>query len=125
MSTQLLVRNFKATTATQYARLVKPGSNDYDVVPAAAVSDLIIGVVAQPGVVSINDRCDVAMAGVAEVELGGTVTRGNEITSDASGRGLAAAPGAGTNNRIVGVALQSGVIGDIIEVLVSVGIKQG
>jgi hypothetical protein len=105
--------------------LVKAGANDYEVLQASAASDLILGVCVQPGAVASGDRCSVVMEGVANVTLGGSVTRGNEITADANGKGVAAAPGGGANNRIVGVALQSGVAGDSIEVLVAPGLKQG
>lgn len=125
MAKSRMERNFRATTATQFARIVKVGAADYDVVPAAAAADVPIGVVTQPGIVAINDRCDVALGGIAEVELGGTVARGNRLTSDASGRGVNAAPAAGTNNGVVGIALQSGVVGDIIEALIAPQSFQG
>ena len=59
------------------------------------------------------------------MKLGGTVTRGNFVTTDASGFGAAAAPAAGTNNRVIGRALWSGVSGDIIPVLLSLTQFQG
>src|SRR5262249_46830404 len=108
MPTMDLIRNYKAGGAiTGYGYIVKPGANDYEVLIAAAATDLLLGVVNQQGAVASGDRCDVMLEGVADVVLGGTVTRGNEITSDANGKGVAAAPGAGTNNRIIGMALQS------------------
>ena len=42
-----------------------------------------------------------------------------------TGQGVTAAPGAGTNNRIVGWAVISGVIGDIIPVMIGPGSVQG
>jgi hypothetical protein len=115
-------------TGLFFGCLVKPGANDYEVVPAVAATDLIIGVCIQPdaaGAPAVGDRVDVMWDGIADVKIGGTVTRGNEITANGTGQGVAAAPGAGTNNRIVGVALQSGVANDVIEVILSVGLKQG
>ena len=47
------------------------------------------------------------------------------MTTNASGLGVAANPAAGVNNRIVGVALTSGVSGDIISVSVSLSMLQG
>ena len=123
------VRNMKAgASGLFYGCLAKPGANDYEVIPGATATDLLIGVCVQPdagGAIAAGDRVAVTWDGIADVKLGGTVTRGNEITSDAAGKGVAAAPSAGVNNRIIGVALQSGVNGDIIEVLLSLGMKQG
>lgn len=63
--------------------------------------------------------------GVARVKLGGTVAAGDPITSDANGQGVAAAPAVGVNAYIVGVALEAGVSGDLIDVLIAPGRIQG
>ena len=62
---------------------------------------------------AIGEPCDVHLYGVAEVEYGGNVARGDYLTSDATGRAIAAAPAAGVNAAIIGQALVSGVAGDI------------
>lgn len=67
----------------------------------------------------------VQVAGVARVKLGGTVNANDPITSDANGQGVAAAPGAGVNAYIVGIALEGGVSGDLIDVLIAPGRVQG
>lgn len=60
---------------------------------------------------SAADReCRVATAGVVKVELGGTVTAGDQVQSGASG----VATSGSTNSP--GIALESGVSGDIIAV---------
>ncbi len=105
-------------------RIVKFGSNDYEVVQSAAVGDLLIGVSTEVDA-STGERVDVVQAGIADVKIGGSVTRGQLLTSDASGQGVAAAPAAGTNNRVIGVALISGVSGDIIPVVILQGSIQG
>lgn len=126
----ILIKNYDATAAVNPYRFVKPGANDYEVIQAAAATDLIIGATMELGV-SANDitkgktRLDVMHIGIAEIELGGNVTRGQKLTSDANGKGVAAAPGAGTNNSIGGTALVSGVSGDIIPVLLTIGSLQG
>ena len=43
----------------------------------------------------------------------------------ANGQGVTAAPAAGVNNRVIGIAIVSGVSGDIIPVLLSVSTLQG
>jgi hypothetical protein len=61
---------------------------------------------------------DVYLGGIGEVVLAGTVARNNFIVSNASGAGVAGNPGAGINNGAVGIALASGVSGDVIPVLI-------
>ncbi len=124
MANNGLTKSYNAEAAIGANLLVKPGANDWGVLQAAAATDKIIGVTTEVAA-GINERCDVIHEGIADVLLGGTVTRGDPITSDANGKGVTAAPSAGTNNGIVGRALISGVSGDIIPVLVSVGSFQG
>jgi hypothetical protein len=51
---------------------------------------------------------------------------GLPVTADSLGRGVAAAPAAGVNNRIIGFALDAAVAaGDQIRVLLSPGLMQG
>jgi hypothetical protein len=121
----LLFQSFNAEAAINPRRIVKMGAADGQVLQAAAATDSPIGVADFLGQSTVGARVDVVLAGVAEVELGGTVTRGNPITSDASGRGVAAAPAAGTNNGIIGRALQSGVSGDVILVVINQVTFQG
>ena len=124
MSNQLMTKNFVAGGAIPAGSIVKFGADDNTVVVGAAASDPLLGVVESFDVAS-GERCDVVTHGIAEVKLAGTVTRGGPITSNASGAGVAAAPAAGTNNRIVGFALASGVSGDVIPVQLAVGSLQG
>lgn len=114
-----------AEAAIAARRIVKFGTADDKVVQGAAATDSIIGVCAQPGGAAIDERVDVALSGIVEVEMGGTVNRGDPVTSDATGKGVAAAPAAGTNNRIVGFAMRDYVTGDIGDVFMSPGSLQG
>jgi hypothetical protein len=124
MNTPILQKNFTAEAAIAAYRIVKPGTADGQVVQAAAVGDALIGVANEVGA-AITERQDVVVAGVAYVEYGGAVTRGDWLTSDSVGRALAAAPSAGTNNNVIGRALLSGVSGDIGSVLIAPGRIQG
>jgi hypothetical protein len=72
-----------------------------------------------------GDTVDVMHDGIADLQLGGTVTRGDLLTSDASGQGITATGTAGTNYRTIGMAIVSGVSGDIIPVLLTPGSFQG
>lgn len=124
MANTLLNRNYTAGGAIAAFRIVKCGSNDGEVVQAAAATDFLMGVCESVGPAS-GERCDIVKAGVADVEFGGTVTRGGPVTSDANGKAVAAAPGAGTNNRIIGFAEVSAVSGDIASILIAPGLMQG
>lgn len=124
MTNTLLNKNYVAEAAIAAYRIVKFGTADGNVVQAAAATDFLVGVMESVGP-AINERCDVIKSGIADVEFGGTVTRGGPVTSDASGKAVAAAPGAGSNVRIIGFAEVSAVSGDIAPVLVAPGVMQG
>lgn len=120
----LLSKNFKAEAAIGANLIVKHGAADDTVLQSAAAGDKHIGVCDYVSPL-INERVDVITHGIADIKLGGVVARGDLVTSDANGKGVVPAPGVGVNNRHVGVALASGVLNDIIPVLLSQGSVQG
>lgn len=124
MNNPNLIKSFVAEAAITKFRIVKFGASDDNVLTNAAVSDKSIGVTTDIDA-AINDRVDVVVSGISDVEYGGTVTRGDKLTSDATGKALAAAPSAGVNNHIIGIAMVSGVSGDIGAVNVAVSVMQG
>lgn len=124
--TPTLIKNYTAGSGgvRQY-RIVKIGAADGEVVEASAVGDVMLGVAVQPGTTAQGGRCDVALDGIAEVSAGGTITRGAYVTATTGGQAVAAAPAAGVNNGIVGIALVGAVEDDIIPVLLKQGRIQG
>lgn len=124
MANTLLNKNYTAGGAINPYRIVKPGSNDGEVVQAAAATDSLMGVCESVGPAS-GERCDIVKVGIAELEFAGVVTRGGPVTSDADGKGVAASPAAGSNVRIIGFAEVTTAPGDIAPVLVAPGIMQG
>lgn len=133
----ILAKNYKAEAALTAYRIVKPGTADGQVLLAAAATDFLVGVTNEISA-AINERADVIVAGIAEVELGGTVARGDPITADAAAKGVTATrhthtentagtytqnatTAAGSGQRRIGFALISGVAGDIIPVLLAPG----
>jgi hypothetical protein len=72
-----------------------------------------------------NAKVRIQLAGIAVVKAGGTIAKGALVTSDAAGKAVAAAPGAGVNNRILGIAQESAVNGDLFSVLITLGSLQG
>ncbi len=118
------IKNFIAEEAMAAFTIAKFGADDLHVVPAAAVADKLIGVTTDiPAIV--GERCDVQLGGAVDVRYGGTVARGDLLTTDSTGRAVSAAPAAGTNNRVVGVALMSGVVGDVGKMMIAQGTTQG
>jgi hypothetical protein len=129
MHSQSYVRAYKGSAAITAYTIVKFGAADDTVSPAAAATDLLIGVANELGL-SASDQAqgatlDVIQAGPAEVVLGGTVTRGQKLTANSSAQAVAAAPAAGSNVQVIGIAMKSGVSGDIIPVLVAPSVMQG
>lgn len=118
------IKAYNAAVDIAAYTIVKFGANDYDVTPGAASTDSLIGVSQHVAVVA-GQRCDVIHDDIANVLLGGAVTRGDYITSDANGAGVVAAPGAGVNANVIGRAIISGVAGDVIPVLIDLGRIQG
>lgn len=124
MSNALLTKSYIAAAAVAAFRIVKFGASDYEVEQGAAAADSLVGVSDELGA-ALGDRVDVVRSGLADVEYGGAVTQGDELTSDANGKAVVAAPGAGANVRIIGMAEVSGVAGDIGSVSVNPSVMQG
>ena len=124
MSNTLMIKNFKAEGAVAAFTVVKPGTADGQVLAGAAATDKLLGVSTDIPA-AIGERCDVILSGLADVVYGGAVTRGDMLTSDATGRAVTAAPIAGVNNRIIGMAVVSGVAGDIGVVSIAQSTLQG
>ena len=108
------IRNFTAETAISARRIVAVGTTDGGVKLAIASTDAIIGV-SDEITVNAGERIDVVLSGSAEVVCGGAVTRGAQVTATADGKAVV-----GTG-RVVGIALQAGAAGDVIDVLLVQG----
>lgn len=109
--------DFKAGAAVSAYRIVKFGSDDQHVIQGAAATDTTIGINQAPQAAATEDYVMVALQGLGQVELGGTVVRGDLLTSDSVGRAVASlvAP----TDRVIGVALASGTVGQFIAVSIS------
>lgn len=117
---ELLLKNYVAGGAVAAHRIVKAGGSDGVMVQAAAATDLLLGVSTELPAAS-GERMDVVHSGTPLLEFGGSITRGNPITADADGKGVAAAPAAGARARIIGYALVSVSSGDIVPFLLAPG----
>ncbi|ARR52036.1 DUF2190 domain-containing protein [Rhizorhabdus wittichii DC-6] len=117
-------KNFKAGGAVGARLFIKFGSADDTVVQAAAATDLIIGVSTDIDA-DTGQPVDVHTDGIREVVYGGNVGRGKKVTSDADGKAVEAAPASGANSQIGGIAMVSGVAGDIGLVKLAPSVMQG
>ena len=104
------VYSYTLDAALKHGQIAALGSAPRHVT-AATTSSHAVGVVIQPGDCAAGVIIDVAEGGTADVLLGGSVSLGAWVGSDANGKGVAV-----TSGRAIGYALESGVIGDLIEV---------
>lgn len=124
MANPSFIKTFTAEAAVAAYRAVKHGTADTNVVQGAASTDALLGVSSQVAG-DAGKRVDITLAGTAEIEYGGAVTRGDWLTCDADGKAVSSAPAAGVNANVIGRAMVSGVAGDIGSVLLAQGRIQG
>lgn len=123
--TEGLKKGMKGDAAIATANLIlKFGSDADHVAVAAAATDLLIGV-NEHSIDAAEDDVRVMLSGIGEVVLGGTVAVGDKLTSDANGKAVTAAPGAGVNHNIIGIATKAGVLNNIIPFLFAQSTLQG
>lgn len=115
-----LIRAYEASAAIDVFKIVtfSDVSASSKVATASVNTNPVLGVSGSMAT-AIGDMVDVIQHGIGLVTLGGTVTAGAELTTNASGNAIAAVPTAAVFMSVVGKALQPGVSGDVIEVLVS------
>lgn len=117
-------RSILAQVAIAAYLIIKHGTADNTATLATAATDKLIGVNEALNK-DAGEMIDYPTAGTGQVRLGGNVTRGDPITADAASKGVTAAPAAGANVRIIGFALQSGVLNDVIDYQIAPGLMQG
>lgn len=117
-------KGYTAEAAIGAHRIVKHGTADGQAVQGAADTDALMGISTElPS--DEGETVDVVKTGLADVEYGGAVTRGDPLTSDSVGRAVKAAPAAGENANLVGYAEVSGVLGDIGSAAIFPSVMQG
>jgi hypothetical protein len=118
----LLIKTKNQQTAVSPNLFVKFGNSDANIVQAAGATASIIGVANSLASATVDDLVDICLSGIAEVKCGGSITRGNYVTSDANGKAVAANLVAGTTVYHGGIALENASDGDIIPILVFPGV---
>ena len=99
--------------ATEYL-IVKFGTTDEKLKKGAAATDKLIGVA--QGKAKANEKVNVMFTGITLVKAGAAITRGDMLTSDASGE---ATPTTTAKNIVVGMALASAADGDVIPMVLA------
>ncbi len=119
MSNPLLAKSYLAATAIEPARIVMLTAAD-SVGLATAATAASIGITDEI-TVAANQRVDVFVAGIAFVTAGAAVALGAPLTSDASGRAVAAAA---VGDRVVGIALEAAAAaGDRIRAVIAQSVR--
>jgi Uncharacterized conserved protein (DUF2190) len=91
-------------------------SADFAVVLAAAGTDQVVGVIKEEN--TSGNPVTVQYGGISKVLAGGTISAGNRLTSDGSGKAVATTT---AGDKVFGVALMAADSGDIISVLLVTG----
>jgi hypothetical protein len=116
------IETFIATAAAIGGYLIVAATANDKVLKATAATDLLIGTTDQFGIGAAGGPIGIALGGVSEVVLGGTVENGEPITADGNGKGVKCTPTANTQKRYIGFATQRGDAGDIIKYRCAPGI---
>ena len=108
---EISLASTNSLTTKQFYIVKVDTANDHSVVIAAAGTDPIVGVLQNKP--AAGAAALVRFLGSTKVVAGGTITRGDLVTSDANGKAVATT----TNKDVaVGRALVSAVSGDILEI---------
>lgn len=113
--TSVVEKPLEAEEAIDPYLIVKFGSSDDKIKKGVAATDKVIGVV-QAKASAAGVRINVMLSGVTLVRAGGTVARGDLLTTDTAGKAVATTT---AKNRLVGMAVGSGVKDDVIPMVLS------
>ena len=118
-----LTKNFTADGAIPPRRVVIFAATEGRVAKAvSATAAPFVGVTGQVGATAAGQRIDIHLDGVRLLEGGAAFAQGVDLTVDAEGRVIAAAPAASTVNRVIGQALEpSTALGHLVAVRVAPG----
>lgn len=125
MSIPTLIVSYPTSAAVTPKRIVRfsDAANTNKVALASAATQPMLGVSDAMGAPS-GGMADIILGGLGELVLGGAVSAGDKLTSDAAGAAVVCVGAAGARREYVAEALLPGVAGDIIPVLVERGVIQ-
>jgi hypothetical protein len=116
MHNPLLIKTFTTTSAIGSYLIAAHDVNDRECKLSTAATDALVGITQLVGADAAGDRVDLVLAGAVKVTYGGTVAKGDRLTSDASGRAITTTT---AGNKVLGIALKDGVVGDVGSVHIS------
>ena len=108
----------KAGSAVVEGQVVKRGADDAHAVPSSAATDTHTGI-AQNAAPLAEDIVEVLKGGGGKGLAGGTITKGDRLTSDAAGKLIATVT---PLNKTIAVAEESAVLNDLFAVKFESGI---
>lgn len=112
-------------TSYDYFLCVKVSGTAGDTItPVTAATDLVLGIAQQRvAVADINSYgVDIRLYGISKVVAGGTVAFGDKLRPDTSARGVVTTT---AGQQTFGIALGGGVVGDVIDVLLTPNAQVG
>lgn len=86
MLKEIFIQSFAPGAAVAAHRIVKMGAANGAVIQATAGEGF--GVSDELGAAATDDTVDVILAGIAEMEYGGTIARNDRLTADADGKAV-------------------------------------
>lgn len=106
------IKNYIAESAVEKHRIVKLNSNG-NILHANAKTNKSYGVTTDVGA-EANERIDVQLTGLAEVEAGGAIIEGDFLVAGADGKAVALQDASGTNYYIGQARAKAESEGEII-----------
>jgi hypothetical protein len=84
------------------------------IVPATAATDKSIGILYDLPQVGQNGNVRLRASGTSNIQCGGTVNAGDKVTIDSTGRAITTTT---AGDELQGLAIESGVINQVIEII--------
>ena len=118
MGSMSTFRSYQAQAAVEGNRIVDHGTVDGTAIKATGPTDKLLGA-ADALDKAVGEFVDLNTSPLGDVRLGGTVARGDALTSDANGKAVVTTT---AGHRIIGFADASGVVDDVIPFLRANGV---
>lgn len=113
----LLMKEVLCAAAVAAYTIATFGADDNTFETATSPAQPFIGIfqyaTTRPGL-----RVRIALDGISQINISGSVTRGDWLTTDGNGNGITADPSPGENMNVIGKAVNSGTAPQVVGVLV-------
>ncbi|MDZ7894992.1 MAG: hypothetical protein U5M50_08630 [Sphingobium sp.] len=121
MSISGFVRGYEASAVIAAFRIVafSDAAASSKIAQAAAANGRLVGTTGKVGASAAGQMTDVHRDGLNQVQLGGPVSAGDWLTSDANGKAIATTT---VGHNVIGRAEQPGVADDVIDYFAAPGV---